>query len=105
MFKKLFSFNGRIRRLEYGLSYLAYFLIIFIAAFSIGIVRGPGTQEEGPFSILFLVIWLPLIFILLAQGSKRCHDMGKSGWWQIIPFYVFWMLFQDGQHGMNEYGP
>ena len=45
-----------------------------------------------------------MLWFLWAQGAKRCHDRGASGWFQIIPFYVFWMLFADSNYGMNEYG-
>jgi uncharacterized membrane protein YhaH (DUF805 family) len=96
MFKKPFSFNGRIRRKEFGLSYLIY--IIFIIFFSIVI------QENSNLSILGLAI-LPLFWFLIAQGTKRCHDLGHRGWYMIIPFYGLWMLFSDGRIGNNEYGP
>jgi len=45
-----------------------------------------------------------LLWFLWAQGAKRCHDLGKNGWWQIIPFYVLLLVFQDGQPGLNKYG-
>jgi hypothetical protein len=38
------------------------------------------------------------------QYLKRCHDLGNSGWFQIIPFYGLWMIFQDGVSGVNQYG-
>ena len=53
---------------------------------------------------LFGLVYIPLLWFLYAQGAKRCHDLGNSGWWQIIPFYIFWLLFQDGQTGVNKYG-
>ena len=97
MFKAPFSFEGRIRRKEYGLSYLIYFVI----AFSISLLL----QETGEIVPIFLMFaFIPLLWFMWAQGAKRCHDVGNSGWWQLIPFYALWMLFQDGQPGPNQYG-
>ncbi|MCF7561270.1 DUF805 domain-containing protein [Sabulilitoribacter multivorans] len=97
MFKNPFSFTGRIRRTEYGLSYLIY-LLIYIGGGSI------IANLDDSFSILIFFIWIPLLWFLLAQGAKRCHDRGNSGWFQIIPFYGLWMLFGDSDYGANEYG-
>jgi uncharacterized membrane protein YhaH (DUF805 family) len=95
MFKNIFSFNGRIRRTEFGISYIIYFVVyLFLLA-----VTGMFHQNKELF-----FVFIPLVWFLLAQGSKRCHDLGKSGWWQIIPFYVLWLLFQDGDPNENEYG-
>jgi uncharacterized membrane protein YhaH (DUF805 family) len=92
MFNAPFSFNGRIRRTEYGISF-----IIYICAYVI------ITAVAKSFSILF-VAFIPLVWFLWAQGAKRCHDRGNTGWYQIIPFYVFWMLFAEGDNKSNEYG-
>jgi uncharacterized membrane protein YhaH (DUF805 family) len=102
MFKNPFSFNGRIRRLEYGLSNLIYVVAVFIIAIllmAFGDPRSPATN------IIMILLWIPLAWFMLAQGAKRCHDRDNSGWWQFIPFYGFWMLFADGEIGDNEYGP
>lgn len=95
MFKKPFSFKGRIRRTEFGLSY-----ILYIA----GIVALSEFIETAGNSILIGLLFIPLVWFLLAQGAKRCHDRGNSGFYQLIPFYVFWMLFADGETGENEFG-
>jgi uncharacterized membrane protein YhaH (DUF805 family) len=98
MFKNPFSFDGRIRRTEFGVS-----LIIYAVAYAIvaGIVASAGL--DGGAGIVF-IFFIPMLWFLWAQGAKRCHDVGNSGWWQLIPFYVFWLLFQDGQAGSNQYG-
>lgn len=54
-------------------------------------------------------LWLsffPILFfwLIAAQGTKRCHDLGKSGWTQLIPFYNLSLLFTDGVVGENAYG-
>jgi hypothetical protein len=51
-----------------------------------------------------LIAFVPMLWFIRAEGAKRCHDVGNNGWWQIIPFYIFWLLFQDGNPGENEYG-
>ena len=92
MFSVPFSFQGRIRRTEYGLS-----LIIYIVVYAITV----GLVQE---SRVFILAYIPLLWFLWAQGAKRCHDRGNSGWYQIIPFYVFWMLFAEGYQESNEFG-
>lgn len=94
MFSNPFSFNGRIRRTEYGLSIIIYMIIAFIVNIII---------ESGELPIIALS-YIPLLWFLWAQNAKRCHDLGNSGWWQLIPFYFFWLLFEDGQAGPNQYG-
>ena len=83
----MFSFEGRIRRREYGITILLFAVIIVFQA----LIKIP-------------YIHIPFLWFLLAQGAKRCHDIGKSGWWQIVPFFGLWMLFKDGDVGSNEYG-
>ena len=56
-------------------------------------------------SMILLFLYIPIFWIMLAQGAKRCHDRGNSGWFQLIPFYAFWMLFADSDFGNNKYGP
>ena len=95
MFKNPFSFEGRIRRLEYGLSYIIYMLG------QLSISYAMEANEANPW---FLLLYIPLLWFLFAQGAKRCHDRGNNGGWQVIPFYVFWLIFADGVFGENEYG-
>ena len=97
MFSHPFSFHGRIRRLEYGLSVI----IIYAYCFLIQIYVDINPEGAGIFALLTLV---PLYWFMWAQGAKRCHDRGNSGWYQIIPFYGLWMLFGDGDECENEYG-
>ncbi|WP_310993137.1 DUF805 domain-containing protein [Aequorivita marina] len=96
MFKNPFSFEGRIRRTEYGLSFIIY-------AVAAGIINVIVEESRGDAAFL-MIAYIPLLWFLWAQGAKRCHDVGNSGWWQLIPFYALWLIFQDGQPGVNQYG-
>jgi uncharacterized membrane protein YhaH (DUF805 family) len=98
MFKNPFSFDGRIRRTEFGLSF-----IIYLIAYAIFMGMASSAGDQSGLGIIFILL-IPMIWFLWAQGAKRCHDLGNSGWWQIIPFYLLWLLFQDGQYGSNQYG-
>lgn len=41
----------------------------------------------------------------LAVGVRRMHDVGKSGWYLLIPIYNLILAFTEGDAGDNEYGP
>src|SRR6188768_1156060 len=100
MFKNPFSFEGRIRRLEYGLS-----LIIYLVAYllSVSIASAIMATLGEVFGLLGFIVLIPTIWFVWAQSAKRCHDVGRSGWWQLIPFYVFILLFENGEAGENIY--
>ena len=92
MFKAPFSFEGRIRRKEYGLSWIIYtFLWIILELF----------LSEIPMIAFFLLI--PILWFIFAQGAKREHDLGYKGWWQLIPFRFIFLIFADGEVGDNKY--
>jgi uncharacterized membrane protein YhaH (DUF805 family) len=99
MFKNPFSFKGRIRRTEYGLSFIIYAIPTLIINTTI------EESEDAATLLIVLLVSIPLLWFIWAQGAKRCHDKGNSGWYQIIPFYVFWLLFSDGDQWLNKYGP
>jgi uncharacterized membrane protein YhaH (DUF805 family) len=93
MFAAPFSFDGRIRRTEYGIS-----LIIYVVAYYFIL----SISKDVP---IFGLSFIPMIWFLWAQGAKRCHDRNASGWFQLIPFYALWMLFAEGDALTNSYGP
>ena len=103
MFKAPFSFKGRIGRTEFALSFL---LMLFNQVF-IKLLAGLGNTHISSLSDLkvpFSLLYISILMLHLAQGAKRCHDLGKSGWCQIIPFYSFLMLFEKGDKEANRYG-
>ena len=98
MFQNPFSFEGRIRRSEFGLSLIIFGVANIIITGLMGNIDIPSDMKIFGFG------YIPAVWFLWAQGAKRCHDLDKSGWWLIIPYYFLWMLFEDGKPGPNEYG-
>jgi uncharacterized membrane protein YhaH (DUF805 family) len=54
--------------------------------------------------ILVFITVVVLSWFSMAQGWKRSHDVGLSGWWQLIPFYFIYLLVAKGDGGSNRYG-
>lgn len=108
MFKRPYSFHGRIRRTEYGISLIIYTILhfIWVGVFDALMQSYPSPGDEGMILIIVLMLafYSPLLWFSLAQGCKRCHDRGSSGWYQLIPLYGLVLLFGDGEKGSNEYG-
>jgi len=97
MFKAPFSFEGRIRRTEFCISVFIYWVVAVALSLSL--------DSLGLMSFLAFLIVIPAVWFILAQGTKRCHDRGNTGWYMFIPFYSFWMMFADSEYGRNEFGP
>jgi uncharacterized membrane protein YhaH (DUF805 family) len=97
MFQNPFSFEGRIRRKEYGFT-----IIIYAVSLVVTQVLAATGNVFG--SIMTLLLTIPVVWFLWAQGAKRCHDIDRSGWMQLIPFYPLFLLFEEGKPGSNEYG-
>ena len=100
MFKNPFSFNGRIRRLEYGIGTIISYAVLYICELITEL-----TNEYLIGALVSFIIFIGQCWFSFAQNAKRCRDLGKSGWYQPVPFYVFWLLFDDSNYGINEYGP
>jgi uncharacterized membrane protein YhaH (DUF805 family) len=72
----LFSFKGRISRYDYIVRFLLPLLL----------VEGIVAVLVPP--LLFNAVMVPIFLITtwpsLAVGAKRCHDRGRSGWFQLL---------------------
>ena len=96
----LFSFSGRLNRKPYWLTTLAMIVILIVVAFVLIAVIAGGAAMSGNNAssglaglgigliLLLAVIYIPLLWIGLALGSKRLHDRNKSAWWLVL----FWLV-------------
>lgn len=107
MFSAPFSFKGRIRRLEYCLSRIIAKVLLCLVSVLLMTVQELLDLKSSEFFAWFmlLITCIPYLWFLWAQGVKRCHDRGNSGWYMFVPFYLLWMCLGDGEEYENDYGP
>lgn len=75
---KYVDFSGRATRKEFWSFVFFYYLFSFLAGLFDGIM---GIDLVGNLVLLGLI--LPYI----SCAARRMHDVGKSGWFMIVPFY------------------
>lgn len=105
--KKYFDFKSRATRTEFWCFTLSVLVIGVVLSVFDSLLSTESYAEVGMLSGLFqLFILAPT----LAVGARRLHDIGKSGWWQLLALtlvgvlvlVVFWML--ESNKEANKYG-
>jgi len=98
-FNNYSNFDGRASRSEYW--WFALFMVLGSSISSI-------VDDSG---IFYMIFTLAILLPSLAVGARRLHDIGKSGWWQLlglIPILgtIILIIFfvQKPQVGDNQYG-
>src|SRR5262245_54758817 len=96
-FLKAVDFSGTASRFEYW--WFVLFVVLMAAA--------AGVINEMIFQLASLIVLLPL----LAVGTRRLRDAGRSGWWQLlflVPFgqvVVLYLLALPSQRDGDEPDP
>jgi uncharacterized membrane protein YhaH (DUF805 family) len=95
---KYADFNGRAARPEFWWFIAAQFLA--------------GLILNMVLPMLGMLFSLAVLLPTLAAGSRRLHDIGKSGWLQLLGLIpvIGWLILiywgaQPGQPESNQYGP
>ena len=99
VFQNYANFSGRARRSEYW-----YFTLINVLIY-IGVVILVAIALPALFMGIFSLYILAILVPSIAVGVRRMHDVGKSGWFILIPIYNLILAATDGNKGPNEYGP
>ena len=96
--KQYADFKGRSRRKEYWMFSLISIAITYGITIIAVIIEIPALATIG--SIYSLAVLIPRI----AVGVRRMHDVGKSGWFLLIPIYNFILAVSDSEAGANKWG-
>jgi uncharacterized membrane protein YhaH (DUF805 family) len=89
------TFKGRASRSEY------WYFVLFNIIFSIVLGFVSGLVD---LSILYTIYSLAVLIPSIAVAVRRMHDVGKSGWYILIPIYDLILACTEGVKGENEYG-
>lgn len=108
--QKYAVFSGRSRRKEFWMFVLFTFIVEIVLAIIDAII---GTYNTAiGMGLLSGLFYLAILVPSIALNTRRLHDIGKSGWFQllfIIPIvgFILWIIWmvRDGDDGVNQYGP
>jgi len=107
-FNKYATFSGRASRSEYWFFYLFTIIASVITWVIDTMLLGYGADDTGAISLIFQII---IILPSLAVGARRLHDIGKSGWWQLLVITLIGIILlivwfaTIGSSKKNNYGP
>ena len=97
------DFKGRSRRKEYWMFILFHIIVVVILTI-VDIFVGTYDEETGN-GIISGVYSLLMIPITFSVAWRRMHDIGKSGWYFLIPIYGQIILTtRNGDVGDNNFG-
>lgn len=89
------NFKGRSRRSAFWYWFLFVMVLNILVGFVAGFIGLP---------ILSTVFSLVILVPSLAVGFRRMHDIGKPGWYIIIPLISLYWATLPGEQGQNAHG-
>ena len=105
-------FNGRATRAEFWWWVLFVFASVIVLTIVDMVI---GTYNYASRSgLLAFLFQLAILIPALALGSRRLHDINRTGWWQLMWFVFFlvipmiillWWAAKPSDEGTNKHGP
>ena len=106
--------KGRASRREYWLAAVSIICTNIVLSF---LIEGVDSRSNGSIivgllalgALIIVNLWFIIPSFMLT--IRRCHDIGKSGWWMlvtVIPYvgslYFLYLMCQKGDAHINQYG-
>ncbi|MFC4816495.1 MULTISPECIES: DUF805 domain-containing protein [unclassified Flavobacterium] len=105
VFENYANFKGRARRSEYWYFFLTQFLITIVCYILFGVFAAMDNLGVGMiFYAIAMLFSLATMIPGLAVGVRRMHDVGKSGWFLLVPIYSLILALTEGEKGANAWG-
>jgi uncharacterized membrane protein YhaH (DUF805 family) len=82
--RRFSDFRGRSNKLQFVSFLLFYIVIDLFLAFA----NPKGITINN---IIMAALTVPLI----AVEIRRAHDVGKRGWWILVPFFSLYLMFKN----------
>lgn len=89
------NFKGRTAKKPFWM----FMVFVLVIQFAFGFLGG---LMDMP--ILGTIVGLVLAIPTYAIGARRMHDVGKSGWFFLVPLYNLYLAFQDSEPIANHWG-
>lgn len=103
------NFDGRASRSEYWW----FILAIIVLGLVLDAVEGLATGKSmfsSDFFVLSAIFSLATLIPSISVATRRLHDIGRSGWWQLIGLtiiglipLIYWLV-RRGDEGSNVFG-
>ncbi|MCK9487417.1 MAG: DUF805 domain-containing protein [Dehalococcoidia bacterium] len=107
--EKYARFEGRDGRSAFWF-WVLFTVLVSIVAGVVDTILGTGDPSTGT-GLVGGLASLALLVPSLAVGARRLHDIGKSGWMQLLAvvpilgwIYLIYLFAQEGHAGENQYG-
>jgi len=106
-FSKYATFSGRASRSEYWFFYLFTIIASIVTWVIDTMLLGYSSEDTGAINLIFQII---IILPSIAVGARRLHDIGKSGWWQLLILTIIGIILlivwfaTIGSSKKNKYG-
>ncbi len=100
--QKFSCFEGRASRSEYWWNYLA----VAVA----NMVSSSLAAVSLLFAVLAFVYGVAVFIVMLTSTTRRLHDTGRSGWWQLLGLTIIglipllYFLCKPSEQAPNQYG-
>lgn len=110
-FKNYFQFEGRSSRGAYWYWTLWILILSFVAAICDAIFFNEMFEETDGNGPIGIVLTLVTLIPGIALAVRRLHDIGRSGWWNLIAItiigiipLIYWAC-KPGDRHENRFGP